>query len=97
MRLDRSASLEDFVGAVCAVAGLGPWTAHYLALRLGEPDACPITDLALRRTLARLTPQTTALDALAEGWRPWRALATTHIWAASADRVILESEENRAA
>jgi AraC family transcriptional regulator, regulatory protein of adaptative response / DNA-3-methyladenine glycosylase II len=87
LRLDRSTSLEDFVDAVCAVAGLGPWTAHYLALRLGEPDACPITDLALRRTLARLTPQTTALDALAEGWRPWRALATTHLWAAFAGNV----------
>ena len=30
-----------------------PWSAHYLALRMGEPDAFPASDLGLRRALSR--------------------------------------------
>jgi AraC family transcriptional regulator of adaptative response / DNA-3-methyladenine glycosylase II len=78
--LDRSVSLDRFVAAVTAIDGLGPWTAQYLALRLGERDACPISDLGLRRVLARHGDGPVA--AVAERWRPWRALATTHLWAA---------------
>jgi AraC family transcriptional regulator of adaptative response / DNA-3-methyladenine glycosylase II len=85
IRLDRSISLDRLVTSICAVEGLGPWTAHYLALRLGEPDACPITDLGLQRALPHPTAQTAAtLGELAERWRPWRALAATHLWAADA-------------
>jgi AraC family transcriptional regulator, regulatory protein of adaptative response / DNA-3-methyladenine glycosylase II len=91
VRLDRSASLDGLVAAICAVEGLGLWTAHYLALRLGEPDACPITDLALQRVIPQPPDQTAAtLGLITERWRPWRALATTHLWAAStgeADRL----------
>jgi AraC family transcriptional regulator of adaptative response / DNA-3-methyladenine glycosylase II len=78
VRLDRSISLDRLVDSLTALAGLGPWTAQYLALRLGEPDACPTTDLGLRRALPR--PAAAALGEIAERWRPWRALATTHLW-----------------
>jgi AraC family transcriptional regulator, regulatory protein of adaptative response / DNA-3-methyladenine glycosylase II len=78
IRLDRSVSLDRLVSSVTALKGLGSWTAHYIALRLGEPDACPTTDLALQRALPR--PASTALGELAERWRPWRALAATHLW-----------------
>jgi AraC family transcriptional regulator of adaptative response / DNA-3-methyladenine glycosylase II len=80
VRLDRSVSLDQFVDSITAIDGLGPWTAHYLALRLGEPDAYPSTDLGLQRALPRRSAQ--APNALAESWRPWRALATTHLWRA---------------
>ena len=66
IRLDGSVGLDELVSSVTAVKGLGPWTAHYLALRLGEPDAFP----------------TTSLMPEAERWRPWRALAATHLWLA---------------
>ncbi len=46
--------------------GLGPWTAHYLALRMGEPDAFPSSDLGLRRSLERL-PGTDGCSP--RGWR----------------------------
>ncbi len=83
VRLDRSVGLDRFIASITALAGLGPWTAHYLALRLGEPDACPTTDLALRRAFPRgTTLAAAALDDLAERWRPWRALAATHLWIA---------------
>jgi AraC family transcriptional regulator of adaptative response / DNA-3-methyladenine glycosylase II len=87
IRLDRSISLDRFVAAITAVDGLGSWTAQYLALRLGEPDACPTTDLALKRALPRHDPNTAAtLSTLAERWRPWRALAATHLWLAAEGR-----------
>jgi AraC family transcriptional regulator, regulatory protein of adaptative response / DNA-3-methyladenine glycosylase II len=78
--LDRSVSLDQLIASISAVDGLGPWTAHYLALRLGEPDAYPTTDLALQRALPQGTRPAATLGQLAERWRPWRALAATHLW-----------------
>jgi AraC family transcriptional regulator of adaptative response / DNA-3-methyladenine glycosylase II len=84
VRLDRSISLNRLVASLTALDGLGPWTAQYLALRLGEPDACPITDLGLQRALPRHAAA--ALAEVAERWRPWRALATTHLWLAEGSK-----------
>jgi AraC family transcriptional regulator of adaptative response / DNA-3-methyladenine glycosylase II len=90
IRLDRSVSLDRLVSAINAIDGLGDWTAHYLALRLGEPDACPRADLGLKRALPQHAPQAAAaLDELAERWRPWRALAVTHLWMAEDARAPL--------
>jgi AraC family transcriptional regulator, regulatory protein of adaptative response / DNA-3-methyladenine glycosylase II len=87
IRLDGSMSLDQLVAAVTAVDGLGPWTAHYLALRLGEPDACPTTDLALRQALApRIARSGRTLEQVTDRWRPWRALATAQLWAADSVR-----------
>lgn len=53
LRLDASKGLEEFVERFCRLPGVGPWTAHYVAMRaLGEPDAFPPGDLGLRRALA---------------------------------------------
>ena len=83
VRLDRSVSLHQLVSSLTAIDGLGPWTAQYLALRLGERDACPTSDLGLQRALAGSLPRpVAALGEVAERWRPWRALAATHLWAA---------------
>src|SRR5690606_26567741 len=39
-------TLDDFVARWTALPGIGPWTAHYVALRaLGHPDAFPADDL----------------------------------------------------
>jgi AraC family transcriptional regulator, regulatory protein of adaptative response / DNA-3-methyladenine glycosylase II len=88
VRLDRSVGLDKLVDSITALDGLGSWTAHYLALRLGEPDACPTTDLGLQRAVPRSAAQPAAtLGELAERWRPWRALAATHLWLADAKRL----------
>jgi AraC family transcriptional regulator of adaptative response / DNA-3-methyladenine glycosylase II len=77
------ATLEDFVARWTALPGIGPWTAHYIALRaLGHPDAFPADDLVLQRSLpadgSRLPAR--VLDAQAEAWRPWRAYSVIHLW-----------------
>ena len=88
VHLDRSLSLDRLVESLTALDGVGAWTAHYIALRLGEPDACPITDLGLQRALAAPGRTAKTLGELAERWRPWRALATTHLWLADVSQRI---------
>ncbi|MDQ3106958.1 MAG: 3-methyladenine DNA glycosylase 2, partial [Actinomycetota bacterium] len=80
VRLDGSVDLEELVASLAALPGIGPWTAHYLALRLGERDAFPAGDLALRKAFAARS--SVPLPEAAEDWRPWRALAAAHLWAA---------------
>ena len=81
-------SLDETVGRLVALPGIGEWTAHYIALRAArEPDAFPASDAALLRVAARLTgtrPNPAGLAARAEAWRPWRAYAAQHLWAADA-------------
>jgi 3-methyladenine DNA glycosylase/8-oxoguanine DNA glycosylase len=87
IRLDGSIGLDRLIASITAIDGLGEWTAHYLALRLGERDAFPITDLGLRRELERRAPASRgALATFADRWRPWRALVATHLWTAEASR-----------
>jgi AraC family transcriptional regulator of adaptative response / DNA-3-methyladenine glycosylase II len=84
VRLDRGVGLDGLVASIAAIPGLGPWTAHYVALRIGEADAFPGSDLGLRRAIQRLTAPSSAAvrDAtqVADAWRPWRALAAVHLW-----------------
>ena len=54
---------------------------------LREPDAFPAADAGLLRAMAavdgrRLSPA--ELLSRAERWRPWRAYAALHLWAAGA-------------
>jgi AraC family transcriptional regulator of adaptative response / DNA-3-methyladenine glycosylase II len=81
LTLDRAARLDQLATSITAIRGLGPWTAHYLALHMGEPDAFPAGDLELRRALSP-GPLLEARDVerLAECWRPWRAQAAIHLW-----------------
>jgi AraC family transcriptional regulator of adaptative response / DNA-3-methyladenine glycosylase II len=89
--LEPAASLEEAVARLAALPGVGPWTAHYVALRaLGEPDAFPSSDLGLRRASGAASPD--ELERAAARWRPWRAYATLHLWTMHAE----ESDGDRA-
>ena len=80
VRLDGALPLDETCAALCALPGIGDWTAQLIALRaLGEPDAFPAADLGLCHALS-LTPR--HLLARAEAWRPWRAYAAAAIWLA---------------
>ena len=81
-------SLDDDAAraALTKLKGVGHWTAEiYLLRALGRPDAWPSGDLALQlaaREVKRLSarPTPAELDALAEPWRPWRAVAARLLW-----------------
>lgn len=79
-------SLEGFVASWCQLPGIGPWTAHYLAMRvLHHPDAFPAADLILRRSAAQAVGAEQALsgvqlERLSQAWRPWRAYAARLLW-----------------
>jgi len=67
-----------------ALPGIGPWTAHYVAMRaLSWTDAWPPGDAALRRALARPGLSGPDTDGLphAHHWRPWRSYAVVRAWA----------------
>jgi AraC family transcriptional regulator of adaptative response / DNA-3-methyladenine glycosylase II len=76
-------TLDDFTARWIALPGIGPWTAHYIALRaLGHPDAFPADDLVLQRAVpadgSRMSAK--ALSARSEAWRPWRAYSVIQLW-----------------
>ncbi len=61
--------------------GIGPWTVDYLAMRaLHDRDACPASDLVLRRALGLDRPADVL--ARAERWRPFRAYGVMRLWTA---------------
>lgn len=82
----NSCGLEAAVERLRAIRGVGEWTAQYIALRqLREPDAFPASDLGVMRALTDehgLRPKADEVLARAERWRPWRAYAAQHLWAA---------------
>jgi AraC family transcriptional regulator, regulatory protein of adaptative response / DNA-3-methyladenine glycosylase II len=59
--------------------GIGPWTAHYIAMRaLRWPDAFPKEDIAVRSNLGGVTAN--QAEVLSQAWRPWRSYAVMHVW-----------------
>jgi AraC family transcriptional regulator, regulatory protein of adaptative response / DNA-3-methyladenine glycosylase II len=74
---------EALVEKLCELPGIGPWTAHYIAMRgLGWPDAFPPGDVAAAKAMRALfgTASARAMQAHAERWRPWRAYALLRLW-----------------
>ena len=99
------ADLESAIAALSALPGVGEWTAQYIALReLREPDAFPHADIGLLRAMADdqgVRPSSEALLAASQGWRPWRAYAAQHLWAADAaappNHKRIKTDDRRAA
>lgn len=89
LQLERLATLDDDVvrDALCRLSGIGPWTADiYLLSCLGRADVWPGGDLALQKAAMAAfgldaRPDMRATQALAEPWRPWRAVAARLLWA----------------
>lgn len=83
----ETATPEQVHALMTAVSGIGPWTADiYLLFCLGHRDGFAPGDLAIQeaaRVAFRLParPKAAELEALAEGWRPWRGVAARLLWA----------------
>ncbi len=81
-RLDDEAA----VAAITAVRGLGRWSAEvFLLFAHARADVFPAGDLALQAAAQGLLtlpvrPDAASLRALAEAWRPARALAARLLW-----------------
>jgi DNA-3-methyladenine glycosylase II len=80
---------EEFIAALTAIPGIGPWTAQgALLIAWRREDIVLPGDLALRKAVRRayaldhLPSQQEVLD-IAEKWRPYRSLATTYLFAAA--------------
>lgn len=84
LKLGPSPDPEAVIAGMVELPGIGPWTAHYVAMRaLAWPDGFPHGDLVIKRMLGNAKPRD--LLARAEAWRPWRGYATMHLWFASFD------------
>jgi AraC family transcriptional regulator of adaptative response / DNA-3-methyladenine glycosylase II len=96
-------SLEEAITQLRSLAGVGEWTAQYIAMReLREPDAFPAADIGLLRALSDgngARPSPAELLVRAEHWRPWRAYAALHLWASEphASRTIGEPLDDQQA
>jgi len=97
MIFSRGASLEQAIAKLRRLPGIGEWTAQYIAMReLREPDAFPAADVGLLRAMADAggrRPSPDELLARAERWRPWRAYAALHLWAAGAASAAAPEDE----
>jgi AraC family transcriptional regulator, regulatory protein of adaptative response / DNA-3-methyladenine glycosylase II len=88
-------NIEETVERLKTIRGVGEWTAQYIALRaIREMDAFPATDIGLLRGVAAVdqaaAKSATILLDRAESWRPWRAYAAQHLWAA--DPTLLQEK-----
>jgi AraC family transcriptional regulator of adaptative response / DNA-3-methyladenine glycosylase II len=83
---DNFASLAD---KLLPLAGIGPWTVGYVAMRvIGSPDVFLANDAAVRNGIRSLSanPSLTNQYAGTPDFRevsPWRSYATMHLWRAA--------------
>jgi DNA-3-methyladenine glycosylase II len=77
---------KEVIETLETIKGIGPWTAHnYLLFVLGRPDAWPTGDRALYVSMASVlelaeVPDRATADAIADRWRPYRAVAARMLW-----------------
>lgn len=74
---------EALIAALVALPGIGPWTAHYIAMRaLSWPDAFPPNDVAVLKAMKQLfdIPSQREADVHAQAFQPWRSYAVLRLW-----------------
>lgn len=84
--LDRSSD-EDVITELTIIKGIGVWTAQmFLMFTLRRLDVFAPDDIGLQRAMKRLygwdsVPNKRVLEATADRWRPYRTVASLHLWA----------------
>jgi AraC family transcriptional regulator, regulatory protein of adaptative response / DNA-3-methyladenine glycosylase II len=79
LSLTPGSPIEQTIAQLQELPGIGPWTAHYIAMRvLADPDIFLHTDLGIRQALGETNPK--RILAIAAPWQPWRSYATLHLW-----------------
>ena len=90
LRLDRMSRLSDaeVTTAITAVHGLGVWSAHmFMMFSLARLDVLPVGDLGIRKGFKKVyglrkepTPERMHAIAAANGWAPYRSVASWYLW-----------------
>lgn len=77
---------EAVIAELVDVRGIGRWTAEmFLIFNLMRPDVFPLDDLGVQKAVflhyfdGEKQPRRVLAD-IAERWRPWRSVATWHLW-----------------
>lgn len=79
LTLDPGGNPDTVIPQLVALPGIGPWTAHYIAMRaLRWPDAFPKEDIAVRNNLGGVSAK--QAENMSQAWRPWRSYAVLHVW-----------------
>jgi DNA-3-methyladenine glycosylase II len=79
---------DEIVTRLSAVRGIGVWTAEmFLIFQLRRLDVWPIGDLGVRKGYARAfvlpgPPTPKELEAMGDGFRPFRTIAAWYCWRA---------------
>ena len=77
---------EAVVAELCAIRGIGRWTAEmFLIFNLQRPDVLPLDDASLIRAISLhyfSGEPVSRFEAreVAQAWAPWRTVATWYLW-----------------
>ena len=78
LQLDNAADPQSQFDTLCALPGIGPWTAGYVAMRIaGDANAFPRGDWVI---LKQLGMTAAAAERYSQSWVPFRAYALMYIW-----------------
>jgi DNA-3-methyladenine glycosylase II len=88
LELDRLEELPDekVIAELTAVRGIGVWSAQmFLMFTLSRPDVVASGDLGIRRAVMLRyglpeLPAPSAIEQIADRWRPYRTLACLFLW-----------------
>lgn len=80
---------EEVIESLTDIRGVGRWTVEmFLIFTLGRPDVLPVDDFTVRKNFGLLhgmkaPPKPKDMIARAEGWRPYRTIATLYLYRAA--------------
>jgi DNA-3-methyladenine glycosylase II len=82
----RSMDDEAVIEELCAIRGIGRWTAEmFLIFNLQRPDVLPLDDVSLLKAISLhyfSGEPVSRFEAreVAQAWAPWRTVATWYLW-----------------
>jgi AraC family transcriptional regulator of adaptative response / DNA-3-methyladenine glycosylase II len=84
LALDDGADANVLQDRLCAITGIGPWTAAYVAMRIAkDPDAFPHGDWVVLKVLGATPGEARRISS---AWQPWRSYAVMYLWKLSERR-----------
>ena len=79
LQLKPGADPQETMKELESIKGIGPWTAHYVAMRaLAWPDAFPKEDYGIKLAFPDMKPR--EIEKLSQPWRPYRSYAVMSLW-----------------